>query len=69
MVPQVMKYLFSGQPELRRACEQLLRVQPDQVTADTLLQDMITQVRLCVGEGTCCWDSRSQRGRLQGHAS
>jgi hypothetical protein len=42
---QVMKYLFSGQPELRQACEHLLRVQPDKVTPEQLLQDMLEQVR------------------------
>lgn len=41
---QVMKYLFSGQPRLREACNHLLRAQPGQVTADQLLDDMITQV-------------------------
>jgi hypothetical protein len=40
-----MKYLFSGQPDLRRSCEQLLRVQPNQVSAEHLLQDMTQQVR------------------------
>jgi hypothetical protein len=40
-----MKYLFSGQPELRQACEHLLRVQPDKVTPEQLLQDMLEQVR------------------------
>eukprot|EP00775_Hariotina_reticulata_P008789 gene8789-8967_t len=42
----VMKYIFSGQPQLRQACHQLLRVQPGQVTADQLLEDILQQVRL-----------------------
>lgn len=39
-----MKYLFSGQPELRQACEHLLRVQPERITAEQLLADMVQQV-------------------------
>lgn len=42
---QVMKYLFSGQPELRKVCEQLLRVQPGQVSPEQLLEQMLQQVR------------------------
>lgn len=39
-----MKYIFSGQPQLRQACHDLLRVQPGQVTADQLLEDILEQV-------------------------
>lgn len=42
---QVMKYLFSGQPDLRASCEQLLRVQPDKVSPEQLLDNMLQQVR------------------------
>jgi hypothetical protein len=42
---QVMKYLFSGQPELRAACNQLLRLQPDKVSPEQLLDSMVQQVR------------------------
>lgn len=41
---QVMKYVFSGQPELRQKCEQLLRVQPGSVTPEQLLDEMLQQV-------------------------
>lgn len=43
-VLQVMKYVFSGQPELRQKCEQLLRVQPGSVTPEQLLEEMLQQV-------------------------
>jgi hypothetical protein len=42
---QVMKYCFSGQPELRHKCEQLLRVQPGSVIPEQLLEEMLQQVR------------------------
>eukprot|EP00878_Enallax_costatus_P044806 GHUV01053560.1.p1 GENE.GHUV01053560.1~~GHUV01053560.1.p1 ORF type:complete len:417 (+),score=114.48 GHUV01053560.1:509-1759(+) len=43
---KVMKYIFSGQPELRAACCHLLRVQPGQVTAEQYLQQITQQVEL-----------------------
>lgn len=46
-----MKYLFCGQPELRAACETLLRVQPDLVTPKQLLDDMLNQVGGLLAEG------------------
>ena len=42
---KVMKYVFSGQPELRAACCHLLRVQPGQVTAEEYLEQITQQVR------------------------
>lgn len=41
---QVMKYIFSTQPQLRSACSQLLRVQPGEVSPDQLLELIIEQV-------------------------
>ena len=41
---KVMKYVFSGQPELREACSSLLRVQPGKVTPEQLLEDICQQV-------------------------
>jgi len=62
-----MKYLFSGQPELRQACGQLLRVQPEHITAEQLLADMVQQVS-CMATRDCTagWTSvlRGSQDRL-----
>jgi hypothetical protein len=48
---KVMKYVFSGQPELRASCSSLLRVQPGQVTPEQLLDDICEQVGRPEGGG------------------
>jgi hypothetical protein len=46
-----MKYVFSGQPELRQTCEGLLRVAPNSTTPERMLGEMLQLVRTRVAEG------------------
>jgi hypothetical protein len=41
-----MRYVLSGQPQLQEACSRLLRVQPGEVSAEALLEEIVDQVLL-----------------------